>query len=192
MAFLARFFGIAGILFSLCGIATSAQANDLRLVEQKIKAGLLYNFIKHTMWPSDIVSVNAKEPPALTVCIYGKDVFADYVAPMSGRTVNQRKIHVQSIRSVEEAASCDVVFISAQMEEYWLELREFLNSRPVLTVSDYPGFAQSGGMIEFQKKQQHIGAVFNLGAFVQAALEVSESLLGLSGIETLHQAEEVP
>lgn len=189
MAFLARFIVMAGIALFFFGTAASTQANDLRLTEQKIKAGLLYNFLKHTTWPAE---ADGSVPPILTVCIYGEDVFEDYLHPMAGRTVNQREIAIQSVISVDKVDSCHVVFVSAQAQDNWLKLQQHLETKPILTVSDSPKFAHSGGMIEFMKREQRIGAVFNLDAFQKAGLEINESLLTLTGVETLRQATETP
>lgn len=183
MAFLTRFISVAGLLLALCGAATPAMANNLQLTEQKIKAGLLYNFIKHTTWPAEAVPDVDSRP--LTVCVYGKDIFEDYLRPMEGRTVKQRKILVKHIESTDESASCEILFIGSAAQQDWPPLREFLEQRQVLTVSDFPGFAHKGGMIEFQQKEMRIGAIFNLDAFRNADLQIGEPLLTLAGVETL-------
>lgn len=185
MAFLIRFICIAGLFLALCGTAARAEANNLQLTEQKIKAGLLYNFIKHTTWPTEPTLPDVSESPPLTVCVYGKDIFEDYLRPMEGRTVKQRKIHVKHIDIIEESDSCEILFIGGGVQQDWPSLREFLAQRHVLTVSDFPGFAYKGGMIEFQQKDMRIGAIFNLDAFRNADLQIGEPLLTLAGVETL-------
>lgn len=191
MELLKRTIGLLGML-ALCG-ATAAPAyadGQLLLLEQKIKAGLLYNFIKHTSWPT--APENADESRPITVCIYGEDDFVDYLLPMEGRTVNQRKLFLQKINTIPEAERCDIVFVTEQERENWAEMRRFLQTRNILTISDFPEFARSGGMIEFREKDKHIGAIFNLEAFGNAGLNVSPSLLNLTGVETLSASMQEP
>ena len=181
------------MLLSLSGVAATAHADDsLRLAEQKIKAGLLYNFIKHTTWPSAGEKGGGDSLPPMTVCVYGDDGFADYLRPMDGRTVNQRKLVLRRIGTVPESARCDIVFVSEAEKGDWAELHRFLQVRQVLTVSDFAGFARSGGMIEFHEKDKRIGAIFNLEAFDKAGLHISGSLLELAGVEKLPVARGAP
>lgn len=179
MAFLIR---LSGLLLCLCcGLAGSAYADDLRLAERKIKAGLLYNFIKHTVWPSTEGSAAAQ---GMEVCVYGDSAFAEVLQPMHGRTANQRMLNLHPIRRVEEASHCHVLFVGAEGKKDWPELRKVLEGRQVLTVSDSSGFTSNGGMVEFREIEHRIGAVFNLDALAGAGLQVSDTLLGLSGVET--------
>lgn len=157
---------------------------NLRLAEQKIKAGLLYNFIKHTEWPPVADEAQAPALP-LVLCVYGRDSFEDYLRPMAGRTVNQRKLALQRIRMAAESDACHIVFVSTSEQENWPALRHRLGTRPILTVGDFDGFAREGGMIEFREVNKRVGAIFNLDAFANAALRIGESLMNLKGVEKL-------
>ena len=192
MEILKRTIGLLGMLATLYGAAGSPAYADtqLLLLEQKIKAGLLYNFIKHTSWPAMQENADASRP--IAVCVYGEDDFVNYLLPMEGRTVNQRKLFLQQINTIPEAERCDIVFVTEQERENWAEMRRFLHARNILTVSDFPEFAQNGGMIEFREKDKHIGAIFNLEAFGNAGLDVSPSLLNLNGVEILSASMQEP
>lgn len=172
MAFLARWLLILTIILP----PMHAYAADaLELAEQEIKAGLLYNFLKYTQWPPELI----ERSQVLTVCLFGKDPFSNYLAPMSGRTVNQRVITLRSVRNVNEAGSCQMLFFNAEEKARWAELRQALNGKSVLTVSDLNGFTDAGGMIEFGRKENHVQVALNMGAVTAAGLIVQERLLKL-------------
>ena len=51
-----------------------------------------------------------------------------------------------------------------------------------LRVSDQPGFAQDGGMVELKRRGARMGLVVNLGALESAGLKASSKLLQLSEV----------
>lgn len=169
-------FRIAALLS--IALASPAQAQDsLQLVEQEIKAGLLYNFMKYTDWPQG----RGQEPNApLVVCLFGGDPFAGHLQPMAGRTVNQHAIELRNLRTIDEAGTCSVVFIHANEKLQWQQLRATLAGKPMLTVSDFQGFADSGGMIEFTRIENRIGVKIDTAAVAAAHLQVQDRLLKLA------------
>jgi hypothetical protein len=55
-------------------------------------------------------------------------------------------------------------------------------TKPILTVSELPGFAESGGMIELYQMDDRIRFKVNLQSIREAGLELSSSLLKLAVI----------
>jgi hypothetical protein len=171
--------GVPNLLWTatllLCmGLAPVAHAQEsIQLVEQEIKAGLLYNFMKYTDWPSD-------GPPELSapmvVCLFGGDPFRGRLQPMVGRTVNQHVIELRQLQAIDELGMCSLVFVHADAKSQWPQLRMALAEKAMLTVSDFPGFADSGGMIEFTRIKNRIGVKIGAGAVMAAHLEVQDRL----------------
>jgi hypothetical protein len=166
--------GAFALLCTLVLFAAPARAQgDVALVEQDIKAGLLYNFLRYTEWPTT-------QDGAAVVCIFGPDPFAGRLAPMAQRTVNQRPIELRRVRAVSQAGACTLVFVNADERDNWPGLRAQLARSHVLTVSDYDGFAASGGMIEFTRNGRRIGVIINTGAVSAADLVIQDRLLRLA------------
>lgn len=186
MALLIRqFCSLVTLLFFLGTVALPVHADDnLQLAEQEIKAGLLYNFLKYTEWPTSIMEHASK----IEVCILGDDPFGEYLQPMAGRTVNQREITLRNLRDIASAGSCQLLFINAAEKANWPALRKFISGKNILTVSDYNGFANAGGMIEFDRQDNHIHAELNMGAVTAAGLHVHERLLKL--VTVMHGSQE--
>jgi hypothetical protein len=167
---------IALALLALFTAPAVAAQEGLRLAEQDIKAGLIYNFLRYTQWPQ------ARSGQPLVVCVYGGDPFNGRLQPMSGRTVNQRPIEVRGASADRDLDACALVVINANAREEWPRLRTYLSRRSILTVSDYEGFARSGGMLEFARVSNRISVRVNVGAAEAANLSVGDRLLRLASV----------
>ena len=152
-------------------------AENLQLVEQQIKAGLLYNFLKYTEWPAERMPAPGE---AVVVCLIGGDPFGGHLQPMAGRTVNQQVIGIRTISTSAEIQSCSLLVVPAAQQETWPDMQRSLAGKSVLTVSDMPGFAASGGMIEFTRIDNRIGVIINTDTVTAAHLVVQDRLLRLA------------
>jgi len=168
---------IALLLVGSSSASLAEPQHNLQLAEQDIKAALLYNFLRYTQWP---------HPPApggaVLVCLWGRDPFDGRLAPMAGRTVNQRRIEVRPVRAEGELDTCALLFVNAEERANWPRLRTYLARRSVLTVSDYDGFARAGGMLEFAEVRNRIALRINVAAAEMADLQVQDRLLRLASV----------
>lgn len=169
---------IAAVLFAFMlwapANALSQEKRELNLEEQKIKAGLIYNFLKYTSWPDN---KTLEHSSSLIVCIFGdEDPFNGYLQPIEGRTVNQKLISLRHVSSIEEAEKCHMLFIAADEQARWPSLQHELLHTSILTVGDFDGFADSGGMIEFSTKNDRVRIDLNSGAVRAAHLQMGENL----------------
>jgi hypothetical protein len=153
--------------------APRVNAENLQLVEQKIKAGLIYNFLKYTSWPQ------ATATAPLIVCTLGNDPFDGGLQPMAGRSVNQRTIEVR-VADSHGATACSLLVLDHAKRADWPVLKAALEGKPVLTVGDYEGFGSEGGMIEFTRVDSRIGIRVNTDAVALSHLEIQDRLLKLA------------
>jgi len=169
--------GLSGLLLLAAACASSAHAaENVQLVEQKIKAGLIYNFLKYTAWPG------VADHAPMIVCLLGGDPFDGHLKPLAGRTVNQHTIEVRSLGAASETGGCLVLVIHQSESTAWPQLRKTLARADVLTVSDFGGFAQAGGMIEFARADERIAVKINVDAIAAKRLQVQDRLLKLATI----------
>lgn len=171
MAFLTRFLCL---LFLLAAPIAQA-AESLELTEQKIKAGLVYNFLKYVEWPDSAFTQSS----GMQVCLLGGDPFGGNLNPMQGRSVNHRAIAVRRIDDAESARECHLLVIDVAHEKKWPSIKAALNGASLLTVSDFEGFAGQGGMIEFKSRESRVEVEMNRQAVAQAGLKVEDRLLSL-------------
>jgi hypothetical protein len=165
------------VMFMLPLRGYAQDQSQLQLSEQKIKAGLIYNFLKYTEWPVS----KAEAPAPLTVCIFGtEDPFNGYLQPIEDRTVNQRKIKLRHISKIEESTSCHMLFVNADEQTEWPALQHTLVNRSVLTVGDFPGFSNAGGMLEFSTGDNRIQILLNIDAVNKTHLRIFDNLRRLA------------
>lgn len=168
---------MAALLLAVASAAPARAQESVQLVEQEIKAGLLYNFLKYTAWPQERdKAANA----SIVVCLLGGDPFAGRLQPMAGRTVNQHTIELRNLGGIEDAGPCSLLFVHGDEKPRWAQLSRALAAKPLLTVSDFPGFTDLGGMIEFTRTGNRIGVKINTGAVAAAHLQVEDRLLRLA------------
>ena len=82
----------------------------------------------------------------------------------------------RTVRAIEagDTEGCDVVYGEAALGVQ--------RASVALRVSDQPGFAQDGGMVELKRRGARMGLVVNLGALESAGLKASSKLLQLSEV----------
>ena len=166
------------VIFLLPPCSFAEEQRQLQLSEQKIKAGLIYNFLKYTEWPS---AKMADPTSPIIICIFGsEDPFDRHLQPIEDRTVNQRTIAIRHISNTEQMTSCHMLFLSSDEQVQWPVLHRFLADKSVLTVGDFEGFSRSGGMIEFGTQDNRIQIELNINAINAAQLHVHDSLRRLA------------
>jgi hypothetical protein len=82
----------------------------------------------------------------------------------------------RTVRTIEpgDTEGCDVVYGDPALAGP--------GESVALRVSDQPGFAQDGGMVELKRRGARMGLVVNLGALESAGLKASSKLLQLSEV----------
>jgi len=157
-------------------VASAVQAQRSKPTEYQVKAVYLYNFGKFVSWPEK--SKISDTSDGFNLCVLGTDPFGPALeATVSDETVDGRKVVLKRISNAQEAASCRIVFVSASETDHMKATLEALNSGVALTVSDVPGFANQGGMIEFVIEDSRVRFEVNLTAAQHAGLTLSSELL---------------
>jgi hypothetical protein len=168
----------AGLVAAACffaGRGVSAQISR----EYDVKAVFLYNFISFTEWPAS--AFNSPDSPYVAGVI-GDDPFGPALDEIvSGERIKGRPLVVRRFRRFDNFENCHILFISASESRHLPELLRRLRDRPVLTVSDIPGFTAAGGGIGFTSKTK-IGLNVNPAALRNAQLVVSSKLLRLAQV----------
>jgi len=160
-------------VFAIWGgcVAQPAQAQS-RPVDE-VKAGFVLNFIRYAsgMGPSS---------GPLQVCGLSAHPLDGKLLALEGRPTDAGTLIVRAPVAQSEWKSCQVVFVSS---EDAVRLRVFvaeMAGKPILTIGDVPGFAESGGMIELKLRSERVRFVVNHGALKSAGLRVSSQLLKLA------------
>lgn len=163
--------------FLILSASSKAQEGPNYLYEQKIKAAIVYNFLKFTNWPDDTF---ARTNGKINVCLFGGDPFDGYLYPLEGKTAQQHPITIIQVHDIRKTAHCSLIFVHRNEAESLTPLLHFLKGRPVLTVSDIEAFAQQGGMIEMAKENEQINLYINDHEANADGLRIAKDILKLA------------
>ena len=163
-----------------------SSATDTRLLQ--VEGAFLVNFLRYTDWPPPRLG-GTSDPYVVTVV--GSPDAADAVAAVAAAAGDIRGRRVQVRRAsmatpADRAAAADVlrtshlVFVQASAQANVDTVLDTVRDLPILTVSDTPGFAASGGMLGLVQSRAHLAFEANPAAIRNAGLMVSAKVLKLA------------
>lgn len=162
-----------------------ASGADPESLEYRVKAAFLLNFGKFVEWPN---AGRAAGRP-FSFCVLGSDSFGHVLeSTIAGKTIGDRPTEVRRLKTASEAKTCQVVFIAASERGRMQQILQALSDEPVLTVSEIPGFAERGGMINFVLKDNRVQFEINPERAVRARLRISSHLLRLASVVGMAQS----
>jgi hypothetical protein len=163
----------------VCVLAPTLPAGaEVDAVEEwRLKAAFVLNFARFIHWPPDRADGRAE----FVFGVVGKTPVGEALQELvRGKTWNGRPMVVRLEVPPAEMSQCEVVYL-ADSEQQRLEAHlQRLESQPVLTVSDMPGFAGRGGMIELFMEGNRVRFAVAVRAMRAAGLAPSSKLLALA------------
>lgn len=99
-------------------------------------------------------------------------------------SVEGRNATFHVVNSIGEASQCQFVFLSRAESGGYDTILQRLDRASVVTVSDIPGFAKAGGMIEFAQNadRSSVQILINRKAARKQGIEFNAQLLRLARI----------
>lgn len=154
-------------------------AADAEFPEYKLKAAFLFNFAKFLQWPGE--ALPATEP--LVIAVIGENPFDRHLDDViKGKLANGHPVVVQYLSNLPDKLSCHILFVPRSAREKVPEILRITEGRAIVTVSEYDGFCQAGGLINLRVESQAIRFDLN----IEEAQRANISLSGrLSGVATL-------
>ena len=147
-------------------------------LESRVKAGYLYNFLRHITWPKSSFR-DAKAP--LVVGILGNNELAAVLKAATRRkALRGRKILGKKIANSDDAMHCHIVFVSEERRDLDRTIIQALRGKPVLTVGEHSGFTAAGGMVHFHRSRNKVRFAMQLSRTKSAGLKVSARLVKLA------------
>ena len=169
LLWLACLMGALGVLWG-AGAATADPPSEAAL-----KAAFVYNFAKFVEWPANTAATDA-----LTVCVAGtRPELATSLAGLAGKSAQGRALAVKNNVLAADLDSCQVLYLGSDASALAGQAR---GRAGLLTVSDVPGFAQSGGMIGLFSEGERIRFEINPRSAEAAGLKVSSQLIKLAKV----------
>jgi hypothetical protein len=148
--------------------------------EYQVKAAFIYKFASYIQWPP-ITGVASARP--FVIGIFGKDPFGQsFDQIVRGQSVQGRPVVIRRLQGIEDASSCDILFISDSEKGNLRRIFAVLHDAPVLTIGDADRFGERGGMIHLTTENNRIRFDINVKAIERARLKAASQLLRLARI----------
>ena len=158
-----------GICFNLESHADESQLIISR--EYQLKTAYLFHFSELTEWPV---------PSSVSICLHGNSPIRTYLPILNGQQINNAQVRIK-IDNPIVVSECQIIFLS-DLNALSATVLEQAQKNHVLLISDAPGFAAKGGMIEFTLRDNKLILVVNLVSVKQAGLKLSSKLLRMAEI----------
>lgn len=161
---------IVAIILGLSPLSVHAQSGAVS--EYGLKAVLFFKLSQFVYWPQ-----GDRPAAAPVLCVQGSNPFGNTLQQL----VNSTGIPAD-IRLVDGAGSavCNVLFISRSEAGQMDSVIQRIVVRNILTVSDIPGFARAGGMVELVLDGDRVGINLNRKAALRQGLDFNAQLLRLA------------
>src|SRR5579862_2179388 len=160
--------------------ARAGAADEYRADEYRVKAAFLYNFAKFVEWPPRAFK-NPSDP--IVIGVLGKNPFGDALSEaVAGKTLGGRAFQVREVAGAQQAADCQIVFVSSSERKHLGPLFSRIGNAAVLTVGETDNFAAEGGMINFKIDAGSVRLQINVEAARRQQLRISVKLLSLAEI----------
>ena len=165
-------FLIALLLLAVASPIRVAHAQPPAPSQSDVQAVYLFDFAKFVRWPA------AEETEPLTICTAAPKPFADTVARLiAGERIESRPLAIRTIQSPADETGCAILFIDASAKDRIGDLLAATAGKPVLTVSDAPGFLDRGGMIQFLVVGNRVRFSVDLRPAERSGVSLSSELL---------------
>jgi hypothetical protein len=162
----------------LLWLPVSAATQDINKVDPfNVEAAFLRNFAHYVNWPSH--SFPDKNSPWY-ICVLGNDPFGKVLEnTVKGRTEQGRPFEILRSNNLSDLDQCQIMYIAYTVSASRRAVLAKLKDRPVLTVSNAPGFLREGGIIRFDVAD-YVRINVNLDQARAAELAIQTKILEVS------------
>lgn len=148
--------------------------------EYYIKAAFLEKFAKYVYWPKESKFYETKHP--FTILVYGDSPIIEVLREMySQRKIIDKDVVIRHTDNLEAKFNCDILFLADSRKQYIGNVVEALKNEPTLIVSESPGLASKGAMINFYiTKSNTVHFEINLRTVNESKLKINLLLIEIA------------
>jgi len=160
------------VVVFLIGVFGYSQAQ-----KEKYQSLFIYNFTKYIKWP------DTYSPNSFVIAVIGNSAIIDELNGMAAskkQTASGATLEIKKYNSVDEIGVCHILFVSENAVDKLSQIETKTSGKPVLLVTDTPGMATQGAVINFIEKDGKIKFELNESQAGKRSLVVSSSLTSLA------------
>ena len=164
------------ILIILVPILCYTQTGTKLAQEYELKAAYLERFTRFIEWsPESDIYITSK--PFL-ITVLGDNPFGDILNKMySKQKIKDKKVIIKYISNIDDLGKCHLLFIATSAKSQIIKTIKTIQNKPIITVSQSPGMAEQGVMINLFNEDNTIRYEINNKSIRNAGLKVSHLLL---------------
>lgn len=162
-----------------CGLATTAAAPArAEPSEPELKAEFIERFIRFVDWADGALGAGD-----FAVCVVGDDPITPYLEHIAkSRKLKNRRTVVRASDKLDRLTACHVVIITGTDKKRLAGALSRTAGHAILTITDAPGAAAAGALINFYRDDSHIKYEINASAAEDSGLVLRAKLLRLARI----------
>jgi len=143
----------------------------------QLKTAFIYNFTKYIIWPE------RDQDKTFKIGVLGK---SSIIAPLQElaekKLANDQPIEVHFFKTIQDLKDSQILFIADSEKEQIGAILSTLGNKPILTISDSPGFCERGIMINFFTQGDLVKFELNPVKLESVGLKASSQLQKLARI----------
>lgn len=141
-----------------------------------LKAAFLFNFVKFTTWPADVLP----DAAPLVMCVVNDPAIGSSLSSaVRGRAVLGHEIRVVQGDTPATLRACHLIYVAGSRAEA-LKTLAVVRNAPVFTVSDVQAFTTDGGIAQLHVQQGQLRFAIAPDTARAARLQISSKLLTLA------------
>lgn len=157
-----------------------ACASETPSLQDRVKAAFVFNFIQFTEWP--VMTFRHNDDP-LVIGILGETGLSEVLAKtVAAKVINGHPIIVKTFAAPAGVVDCQVLVVSEDFKEAATDLARRDALKGLLTIGDFEGFTEEGGVIRFFVDDNKERFEINTAAAERAGLQISSKLLRLAQV----------
>ena len=148
--------------------------------EYRVKAALVEKITRFVEWPDE---QTARDSSSFVLCVIGDSPILPYLQELSRKkNIKNKNVRIIHIEKFDSKLHMDVLFISRSERKKLKSILDSIKNKNILTISDTPGFAKKGVMVNFYDWKGFIRFEINKKAVESSNLKFSSRLLRLARI----------
>jgi hypothetical protein len=166
------------VLFaSLVAMRAGATESDA-VLERRVKAAFLYQFIPYVDWPS--APVAAQDAPIVIAVAGSDDVVKELTSVIGGRMAKERPVTVRRWRESDLAGGPGIVYVRREENARLPAISRAAQATGTLVVTETDNALSNGSMINFQVVDGRVRFDVALTTVESAGLRISSRLLAVA------------
>ncbi len=146
-----------------------------------LKAVYLEKFSRFVTWPEESLMNDLDKP--FVISVIGRTPLTNNLEQIySIQKINNKKVTIKRISNLYEIENSHILVIAESEKKNLQNILSLTKNLPVLTISEAPGFAKKGVLINFFEENKKLRFEINETAVLQSPLQMSFYLLNSAKI----------